>query len=656
MRHEIYLNLNTMSTSNTKTYIFYASLFIIFCAKWACIYPQEILSEMYDGHRYVLASLNYSYSFGSSVGYSLWIAAARHTGIPLRLCTEILWIACALYFTFTILKITKRFTVAVVIFFILSFYPYTFYYFQVPLTETLTVSIALFFTTTTIRICCAEKIQDRFKYYFCLGLAGGLWTLARNEEYIVICSFIIILTLIFILDMYICKSRAIRTLKTFICGAFIVMIAFQIPLVTIKSINKRTFGVYALYSTKLPSLNRLFNDLASIEISRPNPRYVSITSDAINMAYKVSPTFLSFKKCLDNPNSPGRLVTKQKYGIEGEIISGWLYWEILGEASKLFNGDYRQMESYFKKISKEIELAFSTNELKRRHVLHWAMGDMESFIGYWLTSLKESMRRIHIVITPKDFNFINSYGFDEYNKACNRRTALLENRFQLSGWFFIRSNSIKITELRIYDHMDYLQPSSTIRLEGEFDIPRDDVASAYKVDKADDQVYGFSVHAFISNDKIPAVHIISNEKTVGILSADQLVGGRISTFTNSGGDIIVGIDKSFVYSSAHGWRKTVEKAILSTGNSSIPWMILLSGFAIGITVIARRIIKNDNINAFKKYMLASCTLFFIALGSFSFYYIFELSAWEGGPRFFITTGVLLMVSCLTTISLSIAKE
>lgn len=358
-----------------RAVLFPAILFLVSVKLWT-VSHDELRARGYPGDDpwYVISSTNWywsgSYSqeaaFQRQPGYPLWIALSGRTGIPLRIATELLFLASGVAFVAALRKVGLPGFLCVLLFALIVFHPFSIHINNYLLVDSLYAPMLLFSLAGMIMLLSPPASVP---WAVLTGLALAVLWHTRQET--VLIEFYI--ALLFGCALWVRWNRRLRARGLARELGIIVVIpaavVLAVSLVT-RAINYRVFGVFAEYELAMPNFREAYRALLRIEPDRPI-RYVSVPREVRRQAYEVSPTFRLLQPHFEG--SWGRLwegYSRKQQGIENEIATSFFPWALAAVVRRTVDGSAAGSEQFYRSVASEIDAACDDRRLQigRAHV------------------------------------------------------------------------------------------------------------------------------------------------------------------------------------------------------------------------------------------------------------------------------------------------
>jgi hypothetical protein len=388
---------------------------------------REILAEEYDSHSYVVQSLAWYWHGGDAShppGFPLFVAVCRSMHLPLRLAFELCLFASVAYLAYEVHRATRQTWGAVAGFVLSLLCP----------TVLLTLDFVVSDNLVTIGVVAAiglllGAVQSRS--------SRGRWSRATGAAIIiaVLCVSrpeqpLYFGTLVLVGIIVAQWSRRRSDNWKLILGhslrvALVPLLVCQLTVALVSAANQLVFGFYGIAAINSRSYGRFYKDLLSIAEDGDKLRYFSVDRRVREQAYRVSPTFASFRTAFEGPITYFEWA-KSGYGAY-DLMNGWFPWQVL----RIFPGPYRKQQEILDRIASELESAFRTGELVRRAVV---ISPLDPRWSLWVPHYPEGLlRAFKLSSVPEETIFPlrpqteNSTIAHDFDRATLRRS-------KLAGW------------------------------------------------------------------------------------------------------------------------------------------------------------------------------------------------------------------------------
>jgi hypothetical protein len=370
-------------------------------------------------------------------GYPLWIAAAGTTGLPLRLSTEILFLAAAATFVLALARAGAPALLPAPLFALVAFHPFSYYVNGFPLVDSFYAPVLLLALAGMVLLLAKGT---RAGPVLLTGLALAVLWHTRQEN---------VLVLLYLLLLGGCaawvRSPAAPSVRAAAQQALpVVLLPGAIVLASslaVRTANLLVFGSFAEYEFATPAFQAAYRALLRIEPEPPLPG-IPVPREVRRRVYAVSPTFRLLEPDLDGPG--GRhwasfTATSPDPAVRGEISAGNFGWALTNAVKR--SGRARtaaDADALYRRIAAEIEAACDEGRLQCRRV---PFGPLDPHLGGYLTRLPSSLARVggRLVWAGEPAERRRDHPLrPEYvalaNDVTNRRAALVTETLRLGGW------------------------------------------------------------------------------------------------------------------------------------------------------------------------------------------------------------------------------
>jgi hypothetical protein len=338
--------------------------------KFWVIHTEEIYGSAaeYDALWYVGSAKHWywgaTYSWTGFVrpcAYPLFIAVLHFCGIPLRIGIELAQMAGYAVLVAALRKAGLPRWVCLLLFALATLHPTSFLY--------NTHSMSDSFYTAVLPLALGGSLLTLFtrKIFHAVwtGLAYGvLWNI-REESFLLP----LILFVVFLLALWQSRESANRKSHfVFWVKRFVALTAVMAVVVTaIYSANYRAFHSFAKSDLSSPPFEKLFKALLRIKPTY-SPRYLSVTQEALRMAYTASPTFSQLKPHFE---TTGQIWTDPVFRTFGIREFGpWFMWALRNvTASAGYYKDPDSTNRFYLEAAREINQACDEGRVPSRFVL-----------------------------------------------------------------------------------------------------------------------------------------------------------------------------------------------------------------------------------------------------------------------------------------------
>lgn len=284
----------------------------------------------------------------------LFIAFLNIIQVPFLIGQEIIYDISIIFLTLVLSKKIENKKILVIISIILLFNPIMYCSELIRVyRDGIYVSLIVFLIALTIGLFLNRKgkIRKIVLYQIGLGFALSAIYLCR-EDFIWIIPYLIGTVIITI--CYILRDKELHNKIKRVNTYFIPICIFTISILTVMSINYKYYGVFQLNQYWGKEFKEAYGALTRIKVEEK--RKVPITREALNIAYKISPTFAELKEYLEGEE--GKKWAMCGDGDSVEIQGGWIHWAIIRAVeSKGYYKDAKTANEFYRRVSDEINKA-----------------------------------------------------------------------------------------------------------------------------------------------------------------------------------------------------------------------------------------------------------------------------------------------------------
>jgi len=363
-------------------------------------------------------------------GYSAFIALNRLTGLPLRLTTELLYIASA----WSMASATQRIGVLTInrifIFALIVFHPHSIGLFNYTRPDPFTACLYLLLVGQLIRV--LDRPTSKLDMFGLAAVAASL-VLSRKESV----GLLIILAAAVVAFLVIWRKRievrqyARALIAVPLMGAVAAWAFFAIG-------NGVVYGVWS--PSDIDMGKQAYAALQSVHVDNPQ-RYVPISRETRLKAYAVSPSFAELQPLLDGPTPSWGERAGKVIGIQDDIGAGWLHWVLRWGAEQA--GHFRTAaaaQAYFDRITLDIRAAEADGRLSKRFTLG---GFLDPAFMVWAPLLPQSLRVVSAAAwatAPGEAFKEAAQTADLYTRVTNRKVRAIDParerlRHILTSWY-----------------------------------------------------------------------------------------------------------------------------------------------------------------------------------------------------------------------------
>jgi hypothetical protein len=621
---------------------------LLIATKWLLISQNEIVSEQYDAHQYVMIAQHTETLSTPSIGYPLWLSVVWQTGLPQRLAIEAFWILSSALFGGALARLSKRPSIFPISLAVLLFAPATLFLFDRALTEGFFLCLTLLLATGALALLGARRTRTLTAACVGIGAVSG-WMLITRNETLLVGAYLVLLVLGWLLLQRTYVNRPWRELRLrLLIVAGTISFVTALPGLIVSCHNQLRYGIFTVNLAEMPSHMGLLKRLASIDTGTKGRRFIPISRAAREQAYALSPSLAPFRPFVEDPANVYQAVTATKYGTTGEIGAGWI-WHVFNQAAPSVGATSpAAIDALYGKINQELDTAFRSGRLRSRFVPHPFLG-AETMA--WLPHLTEGFQHsLRCVISPATPMPDQYYATEIFNDICLRRQSLIyRETLQLSGWAFAHGASTPepIASIRF----EFANGSTTEAPVNRFSHPTLQSGFAAQGIAAPGDA-GFQV-------TVPAPASLTNLTliTTGGIHAkwDHPPVGKAASLPATEGvsKVEAGIDK--MHSSQPGWsvgaRGAVFNALLRIGSSAPVWSI---GALSALAVLLLRLSRKSGQSRMSPLLVAGILFALWSVGRVAFYAIISAGAWAAETRYLQAATILALCTILTALA-SLAK-
>jgi hypothetical protein len=373
------------------------SLFALALFKLWVVHAEDIIGSAteYDALWFVTSAKywywNAPYSWTAFVrppAYPLWIALVHAIHLPQRLAIELLQLSAWLTLVLVLRRAGIPRGLGVIAFAVLALHPGSFQWYDYTMADAFYGAVLPFALAGFIGMIFGSA---RMWMSILAGLAIAILWNTREE------SVLLVLMGGAFVAFWLGRERAVggswRVALGKIRTPALTMIAMSILLVlTVYSANYRAFRAFAKSEMSSRHFVAVFHALLRIKTDSAQ-RYVPITSDSLEKAFAVSPTFAFLKSQLEGEvGEIWRTESLHRLGVRNEIGINWMMWAVRQAASGV--GLYAtpaKADHFYRKAAHEINRACDEHRVESRRIF----GDfIDPFTAKGWEFLPQSFREI----------------------------------------------------------------------------------------------------------------------------------------------------------------------------------------------------------------------------------------------------------------------
>jgi hypothetical protein len=297
--------------------------------------------------------------------YPLFIALVHLCGIPLRIAIELLQMGSYAVLVCALRKAAVSLVVCVLVFAALALHPASFEHNDYTMSDCFYAAILPLAVSGLLLTLFTAKLSHAVWTGVALAV---LWT-AREESFLIppiLAVFLILALARQRTQAHSWKASLFYWLKPM--GAMLGTLALL--LIAVDAANYRAFHGFAKSDMTSPSFKAVYKALLRIKPGR-NQRFVSVSTEALEIAYQASPTFAQLKPQFES--AAGRnwqVPALTRLGIH-EIGAAWFLWALRNATAT--TGDIYQSPAsanrFYRKAAREINRACDEGRVPSRFVL-----------------------------------------------------------------------------------------------------------------------------------------------------------------------------------------------------------------------------------------------------------------------------------------------
>jgi hypothetical protein len=465
---------------------------VLASAKLVLIADQEIFGQQFDEIGYARSIIDHYYNcdpnanwlFIRPVGFPLFGAICMETGIPYRVCIEIVFLWCVAFFSRALLPVFKTPWVPLLASGGLMFHPWVLTAFNQLLTEPFYLCLILLFVGLSIRLVLAERWRLWTLGLWGFGLLMALMVLTRRESPWLYGVLALVFAVRFIRLYWVVREgfwRSAWPMALIIIPALV----YQGTLLAVSAVNHQKWGIFATNEQEAPGFSSLLNVLYRIDTPDPSI-WAPVTRQTLEMAMAVSPRFATLREELENPHTANMYYGEQTTGRQGEL-GAWMWWQLYTSLSvaKHYTSP-KAANDWMLATAAELEGAFADGRLPERSFS--TPFPIDPNFGLWLPEFPKllwaTLKRFHNTGSP--FNFsqkeaqISAIDRPYFDKAANRRSELMaQEAVEVRGLAFADTGRLDFVTVEDADGMTVAAAAP----DGEVNWRRSDIRKLTGVDQ-----------------------------------------------------------------------------------------------------------------------------------------------------------------------------
>ncbi|HEV2805349.1 MAG TPA: hypothetical protein VGW57_10520 [Chthoniobacterales bacterium] len=371
-------------------------LLVLVGFKFWLVHTEDIYGSAteYDALWYVNAAKNwfwwspYSWTaFARPPAYALFVAVAHLCSVPLRIAIELLQIGAYVVLVFAFRKAGVARSVCLLAFAVMVLHPASFLFDNHTMSDSFyagVLPLALGGLLLTL-------LTGKSRHALWTGaILGVLWN--TREESILIPAMLGVFFAVALFRQHSAAGSWKAAARYWIKPAASMLAPLALLVLAVDIANYRVFHGFSKSELTSPSFQAAYKALLRIRPSRPQ-RFISVSTEALEIAYTVSPTFARLKPQLEG--DLGRAWQVPAFASLGvhEIAAPWFFWALRNAAAQSGNihDSAANAERFYRDAAAEINRACDEGRVPTRFVLSTFVdpGALPS-----LRDLPESFRRI----------------------------------------------------------------------------------------------------------------------------------------------------------------------------------------------------------------------------------------------------------------------
>ena len=382
-----------------------------------------------------LGTLN-ALTFVKGISFPLFLAGNTALGISYTSAINIFYSLACIFFVYTLDKLMNKPWMKYVLITILIFNPimYSSEILQRVYRNSLIPSQVLIIFASYIGMYINRKESN--KKLLIYSLIGGLTLLFfwnTREDSIWILPFVIVWTIIYIINLFVIKKINIKKIIIFVLPIIILIIGNT----SIKLINYKYYHAYIRIDEDNTSFANTIKTMYKVKANE-EIEYVTNTREKINRLYEISPTLKSIEKELNNRMDEYSIIDRVN---DKEVEDGWFWWtlRLAAEDAGLYDS-YEHADTFYKNVTNEIETAIKEGKLETTSTMPSALMSPWKK-GYTSKLLKTIGEEIIFTNSFKDLypKVVESEGLDKnisYFETVTNNKAIYPSYTYISGYYY----------------------------------------------------------------------------------------------------------------------------------------------------------------------------------------------------------------------------
>lgn len=375
-------------------------------------------------------------AFARPAAYPLWVALVHAVGLPLRCGTELLQMGGYAALAGVLVRLGMPRTIGVVVYAVCTLHPGSFQMNNLTLADTFYAGLLPLALAGLILI---PATRNPVVAVLTGVVLAVLWN--TREESILLVGLLACWIITSIChgglagDGWRATARRLFVPTAALVGTLVALV------VIVYSVNQHTFLAFAKSEMSSRAYLRACKALRRIKPSR-DQRFISVSHEALELAYTVSPTFARLQPLLEGElGHDWAYETYTSHQISGEIAAGWFHWAFRNAASVAgMHATPATAKKFYSNVAREINDACDKGRLPKRFASPFA--DPSALVG--MPHLPASFQKIAGLFVLRyernfrrdDFNLRDDQRVLYGEMTGRRPLAPVPGTIQVIGWAF----------------------------------------------------------------------------------------------------------------------------------------------------------------------------------------------------------------------------
>jgi len=624
----------------------------VVAAKLALVSGNEVVSEHSDALSYLMAAAgNPLTAIGTNPGYPLWLWLAQALGLAQRTAIELLFAAGCIVLSTALRSYGLGLAGYALVLSVGLLSPASYFLFDRVLSDGFYLCLSFMALGFSLMLLRAGRASEGWYAALALGIALGMMALTRMEVPLLAAALLSMALLAAAHSIWVYGSSPARALALALAragGAGLVAAALVSGFALI---HWWSAGVWTNSLAELPSHSRFLSRLAAIETGSVQQRYFPISREARMLAYAHSPALDRLRGTLEAPDNPYMKESERVLNMPGEIGAGWIWHVFNDAAARQGITKPAELDALYSRINDELDLAFASGKLRRRHVLHPLLG---GDAGAWLPYLGEGLANVLVVSTHAMIPQVDAaFEPDLFDRICLRRAALLQKQEGwVKGWAYSAGDGVVAVRILAGEaHQDPAAGPSVLAAR----YARPDVQRGFREQGQDVPLLtGFSARVALPADApLRLMFALASGQAV---VTDELRSDRPQTLPagQGGSPLIFAVDELPSPALASDSRSELLRDGIRIYRNPWTWAAVLCLALAGSARLGWRALHGDA--GARAWLLGAALILSWIVCRTLFFALIDAAAWGAEPRYVAVSGVLLGVLATAVGCAALARQ